>query len=139
MIDTAARQHASKMVRMIMSRSLSIEAFEDSWPRTTCDIGVRSVGFWLWTLFDDDDVGIIDHHGVPSVINALDRAAAFLESDEEFSPQKVSFAGRVRNLLRDGVEWRGAELPWHDNWPWSPVDDTSSEVSNQTSGKLGSG
>lgn len=127
MIDTSARQTASKMVRMIISRSLSVQVFEDSWPRKTRDMGVRSVGFWLWTLFDDDEVGIIDHHGTPSVMRALERAAEFLESNEEFCPRKLSWADRVRNFLHAGIEWRGAELPWHDNWPWRPVNDARSK------------
>lgn len=118
MIDKAARMSAIELVNKLVAEELSVSEFENDWPRKTQDLGVRSIGFWIWTLFDDDDEdGAIRNRGDAEICKIARNAISFLYSEEDFEPRDPGLRSKVRTLFTGGVEWIGCELPWHNEWP----------------------
>jgi hypothetical protein len=130
MIDHPARIRALELAKQLSSGTLSVAEFEDQWPKRSMDLGVRSIGFWIWTLFSDDDDGLIDATSDGAVSKTLGHAIAFLSSDSTFEPRERSRLQKFRDRLVHGVEWKDCELPWHDVWPNTmtrPIDPRSRE------------
>lgn len=119
MIDKTARMKAIELVKKLASEELSASEFENGWPRKTQDLGVKTIGFWIWTLFDDDDDGLIRNQGDVEVRKIVGNAISFLSSEEEFEPRSHGLLSKVRTLFTGGIEWIGCELPWHSEWPKS--------------------
>lgn len=119
MIDIEARAGARRIIQGVLERGLSPEDVETRWPRTK-DLAVRTVRFWLWTLYDDDSVEVVQfNHGSEERL-ILNNAAEFLATPEPFCPRSVGAVTRFKNMLVDGVEWYRCELPWHARWPFPP-------------------
>ena len=117
MVDKYARLKAIELMKKLVAEGLSVSKFESSWPRKTQDLGVRSIGFWIWTLFDDDEDGLIRTQGDVEIRKVAGNAIAFLSSENEFEPRNHGLLNKVRTLFTGGVEWIGCELPWHSEWP----------------------
>lgn len=128
MIDTAARCKALELAKKFAQKELHASEFENDWPRSTQDLGVRSVGFWIWTLFDDDEKGLVSDQGDPEVPKILANSISFLESDQEFLPRAKGFLERTRDRFSYGVEWIDCELPWHIAWPMPASQDQKKQM-----------
>jgi hypothetical protein len=116
-IDKDARLKAIRLVKKLIAEELSVSEFENSWPRKTQDLGVRSIGFWMWTLFNDDEDGLIRTQGDPEIRKVARNAISFLSSEMDFEPRDHGLLNKIRTLFTGGVEWIGCELPWHSEWP----------------------
>lgn len=121
MIDTAARAAAVGILRELSAGQLLPSVWEDTWPKKTKDLAVRSVGYWVWTQFDDHiDAPIrIEENSEQQTI--LRNAIRFLSSGSEFHAKDSGIAHKVKTIFVGGVEWVGCELPWHVNWPFPPT------------------
>lgn len=117
MIDRPARIKALELAKRLSAGSLSVAEFEDQWPKKSTDLGVRSIGFWIWTLFPDEDEDRIDPTSDAAVSKTLGHAMDFLSSGSAFQPRERSRLQKFRDRWVNGVEWRDCELPWHDAWP----------------------
>lgn len=117
MVDKDARMKAIELVKKLAAEELSASEFESDWPRKTQDLGVRSIGFWIWTLFDDEEDGLIRTQGDAEICKVARNAISFLSSEKEFEPRNHGLLNKVRTLFTGGIEWIGCELPWHSEWP----------------------
>lgn len=121
MIDRSAREKALALLHTFESGCLSVDEFENEWPKDTRDLGVRSIGFWMWTLYSDDDDGAIQGHEDREVRQVTSNAISFLSSEVEFVPRKAGAIERIRKLFSAGIEWKDCELPWHEKWPFKSM------------------
>jgi hypothetical protein len=120
MIDEAARLAGVKILSHVRSGKISPGDFERLWPNNTEDVAVKSVGFWIWTLFDDDSSDPIRIEEGSEEEIVLGNSLAFLSSGREFQPRSHGIAQKLKMILTGGVEWIGCELPWHLEWPFPP-------------------
>lgn len=120
MIDKTARGIGVGVLQDVRLGVISPSDFERLWPKETKDLAVMSVGFWLWTLFDDDGVEPIRINANSEEEKVLNNSIDFLSSDHEFQSQKHGTLNKVKTIFTKGVEWAGCELPWHMKWPFPP-------------------
>ncbi len=130
MIDAPARKIALSLVCQFKERGLLVDDFEECWPRDTGDLGVRSIGFWIWTLFGDDEDGYIEKGNNNDFNRILSNTILFLSSQDEFIPKKAGLKNKIKTMLFSGVEWVGCELPWHREWPF-PQDKRDPRKGNE--------
>lgn len=119
-MDTQARQTALAMLTQLKLGTLGVQEFESQWPHRSPDLGVRSIGYFIWTLYSDDDPGCIQVGNDIETGQIIDNAMAFLSSRDEFMPRPAAAVSRFRQFLSRGNQWRGCELPWHLHWPKPP-------------------
>src|SRR6185437_721389 len=122
MIDRAARNMGVRLLQDVRSGQMLANEFERVWPKETKDLGVRSVGFWIWTLFDDDTIDPIRIKPSSEEEKVLSNSINFLSSDSEFRPQQSGISHKLKTIFTAGVEWKGCELPWHMEWPYPPSE-----------------
>lgn len=60
MIDCSARNIGVELLRKLDENRLSSIEFEENWPKKTEDNAVKSIGYWIRTLFDDEHDCIIE-------------------------------------------------------------------------------
>lgn len=121
MIDRIARVTGTSVLQEVRSGQMSPSEFERAWPKKTEDLVVRSIGFWIWTLFDDDSNGRIQIKAGSEEEKVLNNSIEFLSSSHEFQPRESGIAHKVKTIFTGGIEWIGCELPWHMNWPFPPA------------------
>lgn len=122
MIDRIARGTAITILQDLRSGQLLPSAWERSWPKRTRDLAVRSVGYWVWTLFDDHidaPIQVVENSEEQRI---LGNSIQFLASDREFYPRDSGLVSKVKTVIVGGVEWIGCELPWHIEWPFPPSE-----------------
>jgi hypothetical protein len=120
MIDRAARVAGISILQRVHAGKMSPSEFERAWPKGTEDLAVKSVGFWIWTLFDDDSDDPIWVKASSEEEKVLENSIEFLGSDHEFQPRQSGLMHKAKTILTEGIEWIGCELPWHMKWPFPP-------------------
>lgn len=120
MIDRAARVAAVSVLQDLRFGRMLPSEFERLWPRKTEDLGVRSIGYWVWTLFDDDSGDPVKVGTASEEEKILDNSIEFLTSDRVFEPRRSGILYKAKTILTGGTEWMGCELPWHMKWPFPP-------------------
>lgn len=120
MIDSAARVAGVDVLQGLRAGQMLPSEFERLWPKTD-DLGVRSVGYWVWTLFDDDSKDPIKINPNSEEEKVLTNSIEFLSSDHAFQPRQSGLVHKVKTIFTGGVEWAGCELPWHMKWPFPPA------------------
>ncbi|HRO24119.1 MAG TPA: hypothetical protein PLR07_07500 [Promineifilum sp.] len=121
MINRTARAAGIIFLREVRAGQVSPKEFERTWPKGAGDLAVNSVGFWIWTLFDDDSNAPILIKPNSEEEKILTNSIEFLSSNHEFQPQQSGIARKFKTIFTNGVEWIGCELPWHMNWPFPPA------------------
>lgn len=119
MIDIEARTAARQIVQKILVDGLHPNDVEFNWP-TTNDLAVRSIKFWLWTLYDDDSNASVRFPERSEEQSTLRNVEEFLGTSAPFEPMKRGIIAKAKHLLAAGVEWHECELPWHERWPFPP-------------------
>lgn len=120
MIDVTARAAGISVLQEVRSGRMRAREFERAWPKTE-DLAVKSIGFWIWTLFDDDSNDPIQIEAGSEEEKVLNNSIEFLSSNHEFQLRKGGVAHKFKMILTGGIEWIGCELPWHMNWPFPPA------------------
>lgn len=117
-IDYSARNTGIELLRKMDENRLCSSDFEDKWPKKTKDNAVNSIGYWVWTLFDDyhDIIIEIKENSEEKII--IMNSIEFLNSDRVFHPKMLGRYGKIKKFISEGTEWLGCELPWHKKWPF---------------------
>ncbi|MCC4589278.1 hypothetical protein LL962_19595 [Xanthomonas sp. NCPPB 1067] len=118
MIDYAARSIGIELLRKLDENRLSSDEFEDEWPKESKDNAVKSIGYWVWTLFDDEHDCIIEIKENSEEKTILRNSIEFLISDKILHPKMFGRYEKIKRILSEGKEWVGCELPWHKKWPF---------------------
>ena len=119
-LDQPGTAVAITLLEQVRAGALSGDDIDNRWPATD-DMLLRSIHFWLWTLFDDfSDARVVIEPGSPEE-RILDNCLRFLHDDAVFAIRPRGTLAEWKRRLRSGVEWKGCELPWHDAWPYPPA------------------
>ncbi|QJD69668.1 hypothetical protein HG421_19550 [Xanthomonas campestris pv. badrii] len=118
MIDHSARNIGVELLRKLDENRLYSSEFEGNWPKKTEDNAVRSIGYWIWTLFDDENECIIEIKENSEEKSILKNSIEFLNSDRIFHPRVLVKYEKMKKIIFEGTEWLGCELPWHKKWPF---------------------
>ena len=119
MVDPGARAIAAALLERFLRNEVSNDDLEVHWP-TSPDPALEPIGLAVWTSYDDLTV----HHGPTSAIPLVQRCAAFLRTNEEYTgptpkPWLMLLALPV-SLLTLGhsnrLFWREFERP---RWPFA--------------------
>ncbi|MCC5054035.1 hypothetical protein [Xanthomonas campestris] len=118
MIDHAARNIGVELLLKLDEHRLSSDEFEGNWPKKTDDNAVKSIGYWVWTLFDDEHDCIIEIKENSEEKLILRNSIEFLNSDQILHLKMLGRYEKIKTILSEGTEWLGCELPWHKKWPF---------------------
>lgn len=118
MIDYAARNIGVELLRKLDENRLSSGEFEGNWPKKSEDSAVKSIGYWIWTLFDDEYDGIIEIREDSEEKIIIRNSIEFLVSDRVLQTKMLGRYEKIKKMFSEGTEWLGCELPWHKRWPF---------------------
>lgn len=99
MIDHSARNIGIELLRKLDENRLSSNEFEENWPKETEDGAVKSIGYWIWTLFDDEHECIIEIKESSEEKSILKNSIEFLNSDRIFHPKVLGKYEKIKKLF----------------------------------------